>query len=368
MSLPLRSAGRVALVLAVALAGAWPAAAQTREERRALEAQQQSRKLLLRIVDAAMAGKVAPGAFTIKANAKDDPIPSPADALEVAWRHHTFKAVKGMIYVPFTLAFEPGKTLPNNLDLFVRAVKKGTPLAKSRDREESPYPFEQFFTGDAVAPAAGRRVELTRRIVVPPGEIEVYVAMLPAAGPEPRKGDVMLKGVLAKYDLDLPDLWNGELTTSSLLLIDKMEALTEAPTQESIVFKPYSFTGADMVIALDDEFKRTEELTLYFHVYNPVLENKRPDLTIDYEFLKITENGEEPATTEDGKKLVYNPQKYNAQTLPPHWDPEVGYQVAPGFAIPLNLFPAGSYRINIKITDNKAAKTITREVRFKVVA
>ena len=46
----------------------------------------------------------------------------------------------------------------------------------------------------------------------------------------------------------------------------------------------------------------------------------------------------------------------------------MGFQVAPGFAIPLNLFPVGEYRINIKITDNKSQKSITREIMFKVVA
>lgn len=218
-----------------------------------------------------------------------------------------------------------------------------------------------------MAPAPGAPVELTRRIVVPAGDLEIFVAVQPAPGIEPRKGDAVVKGVARKFDVSLPDYWTGELTTSSLLLIDKVEALREAPTQDTIVFKPYTFTGADMSLARDREFKKTEELTLYFHVYNPVLENKRPDVSIEYEFLKKDAEGEKPAATDDGKKLVYNAQKYNAQTLPAQWDPDQGYQIAPGFAIPLNLFPVGEYRINIKITDNKSQKTITREVTFKVV-
>ena len=54
--------------------------------------------------------------------------------------------------------------------------------------------------------------------------------------------------------------------------------------------------------------------------------------------------------------------------MPAGWDPDQGFQLAPGFAIPLNLFPAGEYRINIKVTDNKAQKSISRELKFKVVA
>lgn len=360
-----RAARHLALGILLALVSALPVIAQTKEEKKAMEAQQQSVRTLARVVDGLHAGKLAAGGYTIKANGKDDAVPSPADTLDLTWRHDTFKAVQGKVYVPFTIGYEGGKALPNNVMMLVRVVKKGTPIAK--DPQKTPYEFEQVFTGDAVAPASGKPVELTRRIVVPSGDLDVYVALQPAPGPEPRKGDVMLKGVARKFDLSLPDLWNGELTTSSMLLIDKIEPLKEAPTQDTIVYKPYTFTGADMSLARDVEFKKTEELTLYFHVYNPTLENKRPDVSVEYEFLKKDAEGEKPAMTEDGKKLVYNAQKYNAQTLPAQWDPDLGFQVAPGFAIPLNLFPVGDYRINIKIIDNKAQKTITREVTFKVV-
>jgi hypothetical protein len=360
-----RAARHLALGLLLALGSALPVVAQSKEEKKAMEAQQQSARTLFRVVDGLHAAKLAAGGYTIKAGGKDDAVASAADALELAWRHDAFKAVQGKIYVPFTISYEANKSLPNNITMLVRAVKKGTPIAK--DPEKTPYEFEQLFTGDALPSAAGKPVELTRRIVVPAGDVEVYVAVQPAPGIEPRKGDVLVKGVARKFDLNLPDFWNGELTTSSMLLIDKIEPLKEAPTQDTIVFKPYTFTGADMSLARDVEFKKAEELTLYFHVYNPTLENKRPDVSVEYEFLKKEADGDKPAMTEDGKKLVYNAQKYNAQTLPAQWDPELGFQVAPGFAIPLNLFPLGEYRISIKITDNKAQKTITREVGFKVV-
>jgi hypothetical protein len=366
MPFSIRAAVGAVLVPLVAGVLAVPALAQTKEEKKAADAKIQVERLVLRVVDAVMTGKTAAGGYTIKANGKDDPVASPADAVDLTWRHDVFKAVQGKIFVPFTISYEAGKSLPNNVTLYVRVVPKGGGLTK--DREKSPYEFEQVFTGDAVAPAAGKPVELTRRIVVSPGDHDVYVVVQPSAGAEPVKNDVMIKGVVRKFDLSLPDLWTSEFTTSSMLLIDKIEPLKEPPTQDTIVFKPYTFTGADMVLARDNEFKKTEEMTLYFHVYNPVFENKRPDITIDYEFLKKDADGEKPAMTEDGKKLVYNPQKFNAQTLPANWDPDMGFQVAPGFAIPLNLFPLGEYRINIKITDNKAQKTITRDVVFKIVS
>lgn len=360
-------ARRVAVTLLAALVTSLPAVAQTKEEKKAQEAQQQSVRTLIRAADALHSGKLAAGGYAIKANGKDDPVASPADTVALSWRQTAFKAVQGKIYMPFTVSFEAGKTLPTNLALYVRLVPKGTALP-TKDRDKVEFEFEQVFSGDAVSMGAGKPLELTRRVVASPGDHDVYVVVQPAPGPEPRKNDLMVKGVAQKFEMSVPDLWNAGLTTSDIILIDKIEPLKEAPTQETIVFKPYTFTGADMQLAVDSEFKKTEELTVYFHVYNPVIEEKRPDLTIEYEFLRKDGDKFEPALTEDGKKLVYNPQKYNAQTLPPQWDPEAGYQIAPGFAIPLNLFPVGAYKINIKIIDNKAQKSITREIEFSVAA
>lgn len=367
MFLTPRVARRVALTVLAAVATTLPALAQSKEEKKAQEAQQQTTRTLVRAADALHAGRLAAGGYSIKANGKDDPVASAADTIKLAWRHNAFKAVQGKIYMPFTVSFEAGKTLPSNVALYVRAVPKGTALP-TKDRDKATFEFEQVFTGDAVAPAAGKPLEFTRRVVVSPGEHDVYVVAQAAPGPEAAKNNVMLKGVAEKLEISVPDLWNAGLTTSDILMIDKIEPLKEPPTQETIVFKPYTFTGADMQLAADNEFKKTEELTVYFHVYNPVIEEKRPDITIEYEFMKKNGEAYEPALTEDGKKLVYNPQKYNAQTLPPQWDADAGFQIAPGFAIPLNLFPVGDYKINIKITDNKAQKTITRELAFKVAA
>ena len=41
----------------------------------------------------------------------------------------------------------------------------------TKDREKEPYDFEQVFSGDASAPAAGKPIEMTRRVVVSPGEL-----------------------------------------------------------------------------------------------------------------------------------------------------------------------------------------------------
>ena len=63
-----------------------------------------------------------------------------------------------------------------------------------------------------------------------------------------------------------------------------------------------------------------------------------------------------------------NPQNLNAQTLPPGFDFSAGHQLQAGQAIPLTSFPEGEYRLEIKVTDKLADKTVTRNVNFTVSA
>ena len=58
----------------------------------------------------------------------------------------------------------------------------------------------------------------------------------------------------------------------------------------------------------------------------------------------------------DGSEKYFNktePQKFNAQTLPPNFSPEQGHQIVGGQMIPLASFPEGDFRLEIKVTDNK---------------
>jgi hypothetical protein len=61
-------------------------------------------------------------------------------------------------------------------------------------------------------------------------------------------------------------------------------------------------------------------------------------------------------------------QTLSEKTLPPNFDPEMGHQLMTGQGVPLQSFPEGDYRLEIKITDNKAQKSVTRDVLFTVLA
>ena len=54
--------------------------------------------------------------------------------------------------------------------------------------------------------------------------------------------------------------------------------------------------------------------------------------------------------------------------LPPAFDLSMGHQLQTGQAVPLAGFPEGDYRLEIKVTDKLANKSVTRDVNFTVTA
>ncbi len=83
-------------------------------------------------------------------------------------------------------------------------------------------------------------------------------------------------------------------------------------------------------------------------------------MTVEYNFYNM-QNGAEKFFNGT------NPQALNAQTLPGlGFDPAAG--MTNGQTIPLASFPEGEYRLEIKITDKLATKSVTRDVKFSVSA
>ncbi len=170
-----------------------------------------------------------------------------------------------------------------------------------------------------------------------------------------------MKVAVLKQELAVPNFHGEELQTSSVIVADKIEQLTAPLAPEAQKERPYVLGDAEIVPAPDLKFKKTEELSVIFQVYGVKIgDDKRPDLTVDYVFLQKDGSGEKAFNKTP-------PQAFNAQTLPPNFDPSAGHQIVGGQAVPLASFPEGDFRLEIKITDNKACKSLTREVLFSVV-
>jgi hypothetical protein len=170
------------------------------------------------------------------------------------------------------------------------------------------------------------------------------------------------KTSVLKQPVSVPDYYNGELATSSLILADRADPLQTPYSPEEQPAHPYALGALEIVPAADPRFTKTEELLVFIQIYNSGLTPEgKPDLEVEYNFHQ---------KAVDGSEKYFNrtpPQQFNAKTLPAQFDAKAGYQISAAQGIPLAIFPEGDYRLEIKITDKLSGKALKREATFTVV-
>jgi len=285
---------------------------------------------------------------------------APANDLSLAWSgSDLLKAQGNKEYVPFTITLDPAKLTGKRVSLYWRVVSKDAPAPdpKAKKDDKAPqYAFENLHTVDL--PSEQGPVRLSRSFVVSPGSYDVYVV---AKEPDPKKkGDPPAKTGIVKQELTVPDLWNGELTTSSVILAERIDPLAAPLTPAQQEERPYALGNMEIVPAPGAKLSKKGELSVFLLIYNAKInESNSPDVTVEYNFYNM-QNGAEKFFNKT------NPQSLNAQTLPAGFDPAAG--MTNGQTIPLASFPEGDYRLEIKITDKLATKSVTRDVKFSVSA
>jgi hypothetical protein len=60
------------------------------------------------------------------------------------------------------------------------------------------------------------------------------------------------------------------------------------------------------------------------------------------------------------------PQIFSSETMGAGFDPAGNSSIQAGQGVPLQSFPEGQYRLEIKITDKLSAKVLTQNVNFTV--
>jgi hypothetical protein len=292
--------------------------------------------------------------------------------LNVTWVGEDFlKGPDNKEFVPFTVSVDPTKVTTPNLTLYWRVVP--TPAAaadpKKNDKEKP------IWEGVTLVPVAGATnpMRLSRSFVSPAGSYDVYVTVKELTPDKAPKGFVPKTTVL-KHTINVPDFWAPELTTSSVILADKINPLPAPLTPEQLVERPYAALGVmEIVPTPSTKLSKKSELSVFFLIYNPQGDaGQKPDVNIEYNFCQAMP-GNQPESGDPCKagEKFYNktdPQVMNAQTLPPAFDLTMGHQLQTGQAVPLAGFPEGDYRLEIKVTDKLANKSVTRDVNFSVSA
>jgi hypothetical protein len=278
---------------------------------------------------------------------------APAD-VKLRLRPHFVKSTAG-VYAPYVLEISSDKFTSFPVAIYVRAVNRPAPSAAE---SKGNYPFEDiYFINDAnrLRSAGGDVLEFTRGLQLPPGELDVYVAMMET--PPRNKSAGPGKRVVHTQAVTVPDFSKG-LTTSSVILARSLDESAQAIAADKQLDEPFTFGGYRVTPASTSTLSKSEELLFLFFIYNEAAgSGGKPDVDVEYLFSRAAEAKpfSKAATT-----------SFNATTLPAEFDLNAGHQLVVGQGIPLATFAPGEYKLELRITDKVQKQTITRDVPFTV--
>jgi len=341
-----------------------PAHAQEKKYKDHEKKELQSVMLLL---DQAMTAQVPIGAtvFTADTSKKGpEAAVKTAEQPPVTWYADYMRAGDGLTYAPFMVAFGQGLLPTAEVAFGVRLVPKGTtaPAVPPKDQKDARlYPWEDVGFGHVKpGPAGTEKLQKFARVFqVPGGAYDVYVALRPHTAEKVKDGPA--RAVVFRHAMDVPDLKDG-LGTSSIMVLRAINEVQTALSPDQAREEPWVMGSMEFVPSLDRKFAKAGNFAVFFQVYNPTIDNGKPDITLDYKFHR---------RLADGTEKYFNktaPQVRNASTLPAEWNATAGHLVSGNVELPLASFEPGDYRLEITVTDNKLQKSITRDVLFTVTA
>ena len=290
------------------------------------------------------------------------------DAGAITYLPSYLKGADDLTYVPFTLLIDPAAVTDQDDDVADNVVAYVAMAEAGADSPE--LAFENGFYVEADEREGGR-VRVSGNLQAAGGDYDLYIAICYSFDGEPpveasidafgRQTRVTLAApiTLLHERVTIPDLWNDDLQTSTVLLTQDVQPLQQAPTPEELAEFPYMVGPTRVIPRLNADFGKQDMLGFVFVIYNTGHDGGMPDVTVDYDFY----------TQNDGGEDFFNrtaPQALGPQTLPPGFDVRQGMQLVTGQNIPLGGFPAGDYRLEIKVTDNEEDEELTQDLFFSV--
>ena len=358
-----------ALVFAGSMLQVHPAIARQRNpvpsQRQVEQAQREEGEAILALADAALAGKALPSDFSL------------------GWQNDFVKAQRGT-FVPFTLTVDASQFTRRTALVYVRAIRRSEnhePDAGERKRaarpgeESSTYPVDAIFPVDLTR-TAGRALRLSRGFSVAAGEYDVFVVMRERVDPAATR--TRPKASVLRQALSVPDFESTELTTSSVILADRLTVLAEEVPADRLAERPYVIGRNEITPAVDRRFGRDEELIVVFLVYNPMVTPDRQfDVRVEYHFYRKIGVGQQtggeaaqgahpPERTGERYFNRTDPQRFNPALMGTAFDPGTGEPVMAGQVVPLAGFEVGDYRLDVEVIDLLSGKSVSRDVLFTV--
>jgi len=335
---------RGALALSAGVGLIYSATLLAEGERKLNDAEKKEIQAIVKIVDGPAAGQ-----------------PTSND-LGLAWVHSDLlKAQGNMQYVPFTVSVDTSKMSAKSLSLYWRVIAKNPPAEGAKDDKKNDkkkaFAYEDLSTV-AVEGKSGP-MNISRSFTVAPGSYDVVLVAKEPTSKD--KNAPPAKIAMIHQDLEVANLWDGEFTTSTIIVAKSIEPLAAPLTPQQQADRPYAMGAMEIVPVFNTKFNKQAELSTFMLIYNAKTDpaNNKPDVTVEYNFYAKASGGEKFFNKT-------NPQALNSQTLPPQFDFAAGHQLQSGQAVPLASFPEGDYRLEIKVVDKLANKTLMREINFSV--
>jgi hypothetical protein len=314
---------------------------------------------------------------------------APAD-IPVTWEsNHFIKGQSGETYIPLTLRVDRAKLTSPAARLYIRAVDKNAPVpvppapakepAKEGEKPAAPAPV--MYSWDKIysvqVPEDG---VLSRAIQLKPGEYDLFIAIKDQTAEAPAQGnernqrnqrneqqaaaapaETTVSVGMLRRDLSVPDFTVADLKTSSVILATNVEPTQGQLSPAEQEANPYVFGPMRIVANPTARYSKGGELHVIFWIYGAqAAASGKPDVTIEYNFHQRLAEGEKYFNRTQ-------PQELNAQSLPPEFSVAAGHQLPGSLVVPMSAFPAGEYRLEIKVTDKAANKSVTENVNFTVL-
>ena len=315
------------------------------------------------------------------------------------WTPHFLRGADGKTYIPFTLRVEEAPGAFRAAAMYVRVAPRGDGGRGARKAEgvqnilgvasgelpvSSPdrrqgagaptaaeasvmlrsltaktdgvgYPYEAAY-GVETSDADGNASALRRALSLSPGEYDLYIALLE----RDRRGEK--KWAVLKQQITVPDLAGQGLRLSSVIVADRVDALPGPVPAAEQLMRPYALGAAELVPAPDDELRQDETLHVAFLIYDATSDAAgKPDVRVEYRLYLQNFASE---------RLLGStaPQRLDSATLPGSFDLRAGQQLAAVQSLPLATYKPGTYRLAIRVIDNRSGATAEEHVRFVIVS
>ena len=181
------------------------------------------------------------------------------------------KGTDNLTYVPFTLSVDPTELTASSLAVYLYVVphQEAPPAGTEESDDDDELPesvFEDaYFVDVSAARAEGGSIELSRAFTAEGGHYDVYIALRESLGPDAEDADheaaVMM---MSKSEVQVPDFWNGELQTSSVILAEGQwsRSISRSP-RRSRRRTPTRLGTTRIIPKRDYNFVNSDELSLY---------------------------------------------------------------------------------------------------------